>query len=211
VTLRRRLRLVAVAAVLLAGAAVLSLAADGVLRAGSALRAGDTAFVGTPADAVWAAGGPFGGLGRGLLGVDDDIRYRRALQLYATIAEQSQSFDNGVARSHARGAAAAALADVERRDRDLRRAARAAVLLGVLAYSGPAARSGQEPSPTDRAIAEFTNAIRLDPANATAKTDLELILRLLVARGERAGRNPGGFGPSSSKQGAGLGTPGRGY
>jgi hypothetical protein len=208
---RTRVRLAVAALALLAGAAVLTLLASDVLRARSALRTGDAAFVASPGDATWTAGATFGGLGRSLLGVVDEVRYRQALQLYATIESNSQSFDNGASRSRSRGAAETALADVERRDHDPRRAARAAVILGVLAYSDPVTRGGQGPSPTDRAIAEFTNAIRLDPGNAAAKADLELILRLLVAHGERSGTNPGGFGPSASRKGAGLGTPGRGY
>ena len=189
---------------------MLALLANDVLRARAAFRSGETTFAGAPADAAWTAPGSFGALGRGLLGSDDDIRYRLALQLYATIASSSQSFDNGASRSRARGAAETALAEVERRDHDPRRAARAAVLLGALAFSDPTSRGGG-PDPLDRAIAEFTNAIRLDPATAAAKTDLELVLRLLQAHGERTGRNPGGFGPSASQQGAGAGTPGRGY
>lgn len=210
VTRRSRTLLAAAAVLLAAGAAVLALLASDVLRARGAFRSGEAAFASSPLDATWTGSGVFGGLGRSLLGIGDDIRYRRALQAYAAIAENSQSFDNGASRNRSRGPAETALADVERRDADLRRAARAAVLLGVLAYSDPAARGGG-PGPTDRAEAEFRAAIRLDPGNAAAKTDLELLLRLLQAHGERTGRNPGGFGPSASRKGAGSGTPGRGY
>lgn len=207
---RRRTPLVAAAAVLAAGAAVLALLAADVLHARGAFRGGEAASASSPLDATWTHDGVFGGLGRSLLGIDDDIRYRQALQAYAAIAENSQSFDNGAARNRSRGPAETALAEIERRDPDPRRAARAAVLLGVLAYSDPAARGGG-PGPTDRALAEFIAAIRLDPANAAAKADLELLLRALQAHGERTGRNPGGFGPSASRKGAGAGTPGRGY
>lgn len=210
-TLRGRIRLGAAAVAVLAAAAVLALLANDTLRARTAFESGEAAFVAAPGDAAWTdTAATFGGLGRGLLGLADDIRYRKALQLYATIAASTATFDNGASGSRARGAAETALADVERLDPDRRRAARAAVLLGALFFTEPSARAGG-PSSTDRAIAEFTNAIHLDPANVAAKTDLELILRLLVAHGEREGANPGSFGPSSSKKGAGSGSPGRGY
>ena len=208
--MNRRIRLVAVSALLVAGAFVLLLLATDTLRARTAFRTGETVFAGAPGDATWADSGALGSLGRSLLDIDDDIRFRQALQLYATIAANSQSFDNGSSRSRARGATETALAEVERSDPDPRRAARAAVLLGVLAYSDPAARNGG-PAPTDRAVAEFTNAVQLDPDNVAAKTNLELILRELQAHGQRDGSAPGGFGPSGSKQGAGAGTPGKGY
>ena len=58
----------------------------------------------------------------------------------------------------------------------------------------------------------FENAVTVQRGNAAAKYNLELIRRLLVARGVRTGGTPSA-GPrgSGGQRGAGGGTPGRGY
>ncbi|MDX6485002.1 MAG: hypothetical protein QOF43_155, partial [Gaiellaceae bacterium] len=147
----------------------------------------------------------FGALARNVLGFNDDIRYRKALQLYRTIPSAAASFDNGQARRTARGIAQAALSRVEQNDDDRVRASRAATLLGLLAFTGDGAGAA------DQAVIELQNAVRLDRRNSDAKFDLELLLRLLVAHGVRQGPGAGATGAASGHRGAGLGTPGRGY
>ena len=203
---RTRVALVAVSILLAAGAAVLALLAADVAGARSALRRGDAAFPSAPAGASWSNGSAtFGGLARNLLGVDNDIRYRQALQLYRSIPAAAGSFDNGQSRRITRGIAQAALSRIEQSDGNRVRASRAATLLALLAFSG--AGSGA----ADQALEELQNAVRLDGGNADAKFDLELLLRLLVAHGVRQGQGSGAAGRSFGHRGAGLGTPGRGY
>jgi len=206
VSRRTRTRLIGVSLLLASLAAALALLAADVAGARSALRHGDARFQAAPVDASWSdRNATFGGLARDLLGIGDDIRYRQALQLYRGIPTLAGSFDNGQSRSIARGIAQAALSRVEQHDANPVRASRAATLLALLALSGSGAGS------SDQALEELRNAIKLDPRNANAKYDLELLLRMLVAHGTRTGQAPGAVGPSSGHRGAGLGTPGRGY
>ncbi len=72
---------------------------------------------------------------------------------------------------------------------DPRLAAQARTLLGILTFSE--ASNGGGISQTDAAIADFTDAIRVDPGDTAAKFDLELLLRLECCSGPPAGDRPG--------------------
>ncbi len=67
-------------------------------------------------------------------------------------------------------------------------AAQARTLLGILTFSEAAEGGGI--SQTDAAIADFTDAVRVDPGDTAAKFDLELLLRLSAAHGHRRGTGP---------------------
>jgi hypothetical protein len=93
---------------------------------------------------------------------------------------------------------------------DSRVASQAEDVLGVLSF-GDLARGGFQGRPqTETALGAFQNAVRLDPANAAARWNLEVVLRLLVAHGVRTG--PGqGAGTGAGHHGASGGAPGRGF
>jgi hypothetical protein len=63
----------------------------------------------------------------------------------------------------------------------------------------------------NRAVADLRSAIRLDPENDTAKANLELVLRLLVAQGARPGSAAASGPRSQGAHGAGSATRGGGY
>lgn len=207
----RRALLLAAAAAALAGATLLALLAGDVLAWKQALAAGDRAYAAGAPHPVWRidASFPFA-TARALLGIDDDLAYRKALVAYhgRTVAP---AFDNGVSRREAEAEAEIALSQVEQGDRDHARASQAANLLGILAIGGPSPLAPDEPTPSDRALSEFQNAIRLDPGDEEAKANLELLLRQLVAHGRRQGGSAGQAGRSSGREGAGLSPPGQGY
>ena len=75
--MNRRIRLVAVAALLVAGAAVLLLLATDTLRARTAFRTGETVFAGAPGDASWTASGALGSLGRSAVIAEQRVDRRR--------------------------------------------------------------------------------------------------------------------------------------
>jgi hypothetical protein len=135
-----------------------------------------------------------------LLDVDDDRHVREGLARFRAAASL---LDDPLRRQEgegARAAAARALAPVASGDGEA--AAQANVLLGVLAFD--------QPEGPERAVAAFRNALRLDPANAAAKFDLELALRVLMPVGVRPGES--GSGPRSGPaRGAGAGEAGGGY
>ena len=63
----------------------------------------------------------------------------------------------------------------------------------------------------NRAVLDLRAAIRLDPANDTAKANLELVLRLLEAHGSRPGSAAASGPRSQGAHGAGSATQGGGY
>ena len=71
-------------------------------------------------------------------------------------------------------------------DGSRKQASQASNLLGVLTFAD--ATSGRRAAtPVERTVAAFREAVRLDLDNDMADTNLELLLRLLEARGERIG------------------------
>jgi hypothetical protein len=146
------------------------------------------------------------GLSRRLLGVDDDRALRRAMAAFRAAHRARDSF----VRRHARGEAEAALAGAAADGGAPWQASQASDLLGVLAFAD-ATTGRRRAAPVERSLAAFQNAVRLDPANGAAKYNLELLLRLLEARGERTGPNPAPGPRGGGQRGAGSGTPGRGY
>ena len=192
---------------LVAAAAASAVVAVDVRTTSRALRDGDVAYAATPTHASWRADARLGGLARSLLGVDDDLRVREALQLAVAADNSRFRLDNGVAVETLRARAQDALARVARGSS--RAASQARTLLAVLAFSSSA--NGGDQSGIDAAFAELAEAIRADPSNADAKYDLELLLRLTAVQGTRVGQGEGGGFGKGGRHGSGGGTPGRGY
>ncbi|MEP7334687.1 MAG: hypothetical protein ABI717_02805 [Actinomycetota bacterium] len=144
------------------------------------------------------------GVSRGMLDVDDDRALRRGVAAFRA-ADRARGF----ARPRVRGAAEAALAEVAAGGGAPAQASQAFDLLGILAFSD--STSGRRATPVERSLAAFENAVRRDPDNTAAKYNLELLLRLLEAEGERRGPNPAPGPRGSGRRGAGTGTPGQGY
>lgn len=144
------------------------------------------------------------GVSRGALDVDDDRALRRGVAAFRA-ADQARGF----ARPRVRGAAEAALADVAGGGGEPAQASQAFDLLGILAFSD--STSGRRATPVERSLAAFENAVRRDPGNTAAKYNLELLLRLLDAEGERRGPNAAPGPRGGGRRGAGTGTPGQGY
>jgi hypothetical protein len=144
-----------------------------------------------------------------LLGVGDDVRARRAIRQFEQTVSASARLDNALGVTGARARAETELAAVARGSGT--RSSQAGTLLGILAFGDLARGGGRDPSQAETAIADFENAVRADPSDGIAKFDLELVLRLLAARGVRTGVTSGGGAGSTGHQGAGGGTPGSGY
>jgi hypothetical protein len=193
-----------------AGIACLTLATFVVLlardtwRVESALQSGDTRAQVTPIGTnAWSADVilPFD-LARRLLGVRDDLSFRATETLARSMTAQPAN-DTDVRR---RLPAKEALLLAEH-DANHARASVAANLLGVIYSTDP--NDPDKPAAV-KALAEFVNAVALDPNNATAKSNLELFLRqssgdqLRGRKGAAAGEVPG-------KSGAGRRAGGNGY
>jgi hypothetical protein len=189
---RRRALLLAGAAVCAAISVLLALVAADVLRWRDVMEQNDLAAAGA-APAAWTHDEtlPFG-IARSLLGVDDDIKFRVAADLY-NHAGAGILDDLDVEGANARLRAEAALARLMRDRSDAKRASRAATMLGVLQFRD--ALAPDSATPIDRAAGTFEEAVRLDPANDQARANLELVVREGVSRAGRRGPNDQSGGP----------------
>ena len=200
------------AAVVLALAAAVALAvvAADVLRSQRALEAGDVRFAARTASMrAWTPETVLpAGVSRTLLGVEDDLAVRRALQRFRISRPRSpiRSFDDVGLRSAAEGE----LARAARSDPGPEQEALLANLRGVLALEEARAGESQAPVLLRRAAARFRGAIRLDARFEDAKFNLELALRLLRGPESGSGRG-GGQRADTPASGAGTASAGSGY
>ncbi len=200
------LRLAAIAVLAAAGVVAALLAAD--VRAWPvALEKGDAVYAIAPGRASWIPATNLGGLSNTLLGTADDVAARLALQGYRETADLQQQLGNAIPVPTQRLAAINALSSPAN-SANPQMAAQARTLLGILTFAEAAAGGGV--SPTDTAIADFADAVRVEPGDTAAKFDLELLLRLTAANGQRSGhRLASGFGRTG--RGASGSAPGSGF
>ena len=201
----RASRLIAAGLALVLAALLALLAAD-VRSWRDTMRADDLRFqLSASTEADWDTSTLLpAGVARRVLDVDDDRELRRGVAAFRA-ADRARGFS----RSRVRGAAEAALADVAASSDAAAHASQAFGLLGILAFSD--STSGRRATPVERSLAAFDNAVRRDPGNTAAKYNLELLLRLLEAEGERRGPNTAPGPRGNGRRGAGTGTPGQGY
>ena len=201
------LRLAAIA-ILAALAVIAALLAADVRAWPVAIDRGDAVYAIAPGRAQWTPATRLGGLAETLVGTADDVAARKALQTYRQVSGLHEQLNNALEVQTQQVAAINALAGPAN-SADPQLAAQARTLLGILGF-GQAAQGGGV-SQTDTAIADFTDAIRVYAGNTAAKFDLELLLRLSAAHGQRRGSGPSnGFG-RTGHLGASGGVPGSGY
>jgi hypothetical protein len=204
----RGVQLAGAAAAAVLAAVALLLAAD-LRRWGDSVAAGDARLEQAPGRVEWEADVALpGDAARRLLSVDDDLEWRRALAAYLVASRTPRGFDAGERRVRARSSAEALLGEVVATSAGSR-ASQAENLLGVLVHGTGRVADGA--TGEDRALAAFETAVRLDPGNADARFNLELMLRRAEARGTREGPNAGSGPRGRGRRGAGAGLPGRGY
>lgn len=207
--MRRRAFLIPASVLALGVAALLTIFAIDVLRWSRALEAQDVHFLAAPTQARFSPPPslvPFG-VAEDALGAGDDLAFRRQLQGFARV-RPGVNFTQDLRALRAE--TQLGLAGLSRSDPDARRRSRAANMSGVIALNeNLAPRDGEAlANLITVAIGSFRNAVEIDPANADAKVNLELALRIadaasLSGDAPSGGRNRG--------QSAGLGQPGSGY
>jgi hypothetical protein len=205
--MRRWLALAAAAVALAAGIFLFLLAVD-VHRWQSRLAADDIAFrTAETRHDLWQPSQLLpGDLARSLLGVDDDLRTRHALQIFRLGRERVPFFVASSQMIAYRSEAQALLSRAADSDRERPRRAQELNLLGILeliAVGGgdPAERQKYLP----RAADDFRQAIALDPTNADAKFNLELTLRLLQNASQSGGARSGLGGVTARGEESGSG------
>jgi hypothetical protein len=206
----KRVRGLVLAALALGVAVVLSLLAVDVLHRESSFAAGDARYAAGPsARDLWHASEalPFGAA-RTVLGVDDDLEYRRALLIFERARPRVNiltQFDLPPARAQAEAEVSAAASH----EQDPVRKSQLVNLLGALALARAAADTPQSPSILQESAGIFRSAIALDPNNEDAKANLELVLRVRQDQ-RREERSNSGRPPKSSSR-VGLSETGSGY
>ena len=177
------------------------------------MRSDDVRFVTAPVDqGLWRApGGPGAGVAGDLLGLGDDVRFRKAERLYVRGQLPASTFAQEKARLAARGGAAELLEQTMSRDTEAWRRARAANLLGIMLVED--SKEGRELAPTlsRQAVRAFSTGARQADGADEPRFNLEILLTQLQPNG-LIGRDlsqdqtglANGFG-------AGLAIPEKGY
>jgi len=197
-----KLKLVLAAVCLVVAALALALARDVWLWEKAIRDADRRAQFARIGPASWEAATVLpGGPALRLLGIHDDLAYRRLYVRASAVAAETSS-----ATTSQRSLLEADLARVSRTTNAVAASA-AANLLGVLFFTDP---DDPENSPAERAVGAFQDATLADPANASAKANLELILRQLSTSQLKGRSSPGG-GDKGGRGGAGLAPGGKGY
>jgi hypothetical protein len=206
-----RARLLRAAAVLTVPAAIvlLALAVD-VLRVPGELEGDDVRFEAAPRrqQGLWDDVGYLpGDLARRVVGLDDDLAYRRTVGLYLRV-EPGKVEVYGPELEALSGRVQFELTRRSAEDPDPRRRANLLNLLGAQSLVRYTSDIIRDLITLREAIETFRNAVRLDPENADAKVNLELALRNAIAA-ELPGADPES-GTSRGQKGA-PGTTGGGY
>ena len=156
---------------------------------------------------LWTSPGLLPDLTREPLGIEDDLAYRRVVLVF-THAQPGRSLPTDPRVQALRGQAQLELTRASQAESDPRRRSQLLNFLGVL----PLDRGIQDPreraSVLRAAIGVFQSAVRVDPENADAKVNLELVLRDSAVAGVPANA-PSGERTGGQRSGAGTG--GGGY
>jgi len=213
--LAKRIAIPAGAVLCLALAVVFALLALDVARWSDAIRAGDVRYrASAKDDALWRADElvPLA-VARNVLGVEDDIAFRRAVRaLRVSRLDDPTGSISDPEIAIRRNEAQARLEAIVTGDFDLARRSRAAGLLGVLGLVRFVTETQGRDALLSSTIANLQLAIALDPANDEAKQNLELAFQR--GRGLDPSEGAGGANPApggSGAKGAGAGQAGSGY
>jgi hypothetical protein len=200
-----------IAAAALAGALLLALLGYEALRWDDSLGDDDARFAASPlSEGLWAHDERLPlAPARRLLGLGDDLAYREAVSLY-TRSRPGEPTALNPQREALRGNARQALSALSRTDPAQSRRSQAAMLVALLSLGqGDLFQSAEERLQVLRGgVGNLQIAVALDPDNAEAKRNLELVLT-------SAGLPPSGAtdagGTSDTGDQAGIGRSGSGY
>lgn len=146
------------------------------------------------------------------LSVRREQEWLKALPHFASVYDFVDPRDNlGPGAYTLLGGAEADLTTVTS-DRDPANASQAYDLLGVLYFRSAYPGSGTDPNLLGEAVSDLQNAVRVDPSNEIAKENLELAMRVLVAKRGGQLKQPGsGAQASNKRRGSDALPPGGGF
>lgn len=202
--------LLRIAALLAVPAALVLIAlAFDVVRVPGELEADDVSFETAPRRqaGLWDGLGDLPGRpGARLLGVDDDLAYRRTLAIWVRVPPGTEIY--GPELENLRGRLQSQLAETSAADSNPIRRSQLLNLLGALSLETRSTDPNESENVLRKAIATFRSAIEVDPSNQEAKINLELALR-----NAKAINLPGTDPDAGAAQGSlsGRGRAGSGY
>lgn len=205
----RRLRRTALALAAIAGVALVALAVD-TLVAWREVAADDFRFETAPSRqrGLWEdVGLAAGSVGAHVLGIDDDLAYRRTTSLF-TRSRPGRAPYPGPALAALRGQATLALTRTSQAETSEPRRSQLLNFLGTLPLDRRIQDQAERASVLQNAIGVFEAAVRVDPGNADAKTNLELVLRIsnfaAIPANQPSGERGGGTRSGSGSTGGGY-------
>lgn len=196
--MRRRWRIVLLA-LALGAAAALAVIGISVLDVGARTRADDLVLANAAGSFATEEHGRSATvrLGESILGVGDDRAFRDAV----AIAKAAQT-QRGTAVLELRARAEAILFRLVRTSGDDALRSRASNLLGTLLFEDAKVVLQNPRSYLEQALGAFQDAVRFDPSNIAAKTNLEILATL---RASTRFRHPGKTGETASATPSGGG------
>jgi hypothetical protein len=177
-----------------------------------AIRDGDAVqAVGSPSIEQWDADPRVpGGAAERLLGLDDDLRFRRGVARFSLTRSDRRTLPSDELQS-AREDALTALTETAADRDEPARAAQAANLAGILTAEESGDLNGPGRETAAAALEAFRASITLDPGPEDAKRNLERLLRALQAQARGGGSDRERDGVGRAPGAAGLSPPGEGY
>lgn len=161
-------------------AILLAVVAVDVLRAPGEITTDDTRFQTAPMRqrGLWDVGFLPKDLSERVLGLEDDVTYRKLVGLYLRVEPGEVDYSGFPELESLRAKAQFELTRMSREDPDLERRSRLLTLYGVMLLDFRGVGDEERESILKRAVSAFSNAIELDPSNEDAKTNLETALRV---------------------------------
>jgi hypothetical protein len=206
----RRWLLPAAAVLCVPLAIALVVVAVDVLRVSGTVTRDDVRFQARPTlpQGLWDDAGFLpGDIASKVVGLEDDLRYRRAIWLYARVEPDKVQIATPQQEA-LQASLEPKLIDAARAEKDPRRRSRLLNLLSLVAMTRYAVDPADRSNIVRGAIGNLTSAIEIDPDNADAKFNLELILRDFFHQvAPAAAPDRGRLGGNA----AGVGRDGSGY
>lgn len=205
----RRLRPIALGLSLIIGLALIALAVD-TLVVWRQVSADDFRYQAAPSRqrGLWnGLGFAPAGLTPRVLGIEDDLAYRRATSLFTRTRPGRAPYPSPKLAA-LRGQTALELTRTSQAETNGQRRSQLLNFLGTLPLDRRIQAQAERASVLQNAIGIFESAVRVDPENADAKTNLELVLRISnfasIPANNPSGERGGGKRSGSGSTGGGY-------
>jgi len=181
-----------------------------VLRTPSQVTADDTRFQTAPQRQVglWEYGFLPGDVTESVLGLKDDVDYRRVVGMYVQAEPGAVNYQGFPDLERKRAKAQYELTRLSRADSDLTRRSKLLTLYGIMTLDARPLDDSERETMLQNAVSSFRAAIDLDRGNEDAKTNLETVLRVF---GPVALPNNAPSGGANQGNTSGQGSTGSGY